>query len=84
MWLQTFVDCGQETVPRDKSATVIAVNKPKAGYVKKSELKIALFKDQQMKIDSIVPPPYTGPTVDKYVVSGNNGAQLRTCVCILS
>ncbi len=84
MWLQTFVDCGQETVPRDKSATVIAVNKPKAGYVKKSELKIALFKDQQMKIDAIVPPPYTGPTVDKYVVSGNNGAQLRTCVCILS
>ena len=58
---------------------MIAVNKPKAGYVKKSELKIALFKDQQMKIDAIIPPPYTGPTVDKYVVSGNNGVQLRTC-----
>ena len=75
--MQTFIECGQESDPRDHSGMVISVQKPKIGYIKKSELKIALFKDQQMKIDPIIPPPYVGPLVDKYTVSSKKGVQLR-------
>ena len=43
----------------------------------KTDLKIALFKEQDMKIDMIAPPPFEGPFVDNYRVSGKKGCALR-------
>ena len=74
---QTFVECGQESMTRDKTRTMIAVVKPKVGYIEKNELRIALFKDQTMRIEAIEPPPYEGPLVDKFTVEGKRGVTLR-------
>ena len=74
---QVFVQCGQESKTK-AGVTMISVIKPKAGYCKKNDLRIALYRDQERHIEIIKPPPYNGPLVDRYKVAGNKGATLRT------
>ena len=74
---QVLVQCGQESKTKD-GVTMISVTKPKAGYCRKKDLRIALYRDQERHIEIIKPPPYDGPLVDRYKVAGNKGATLRT------